>query len=64
MTNLANRRNEVSKLSPGQKVTMAGFAGTVVRLYADGECEGGRMYEVRLPGGLGCYCGSDLLPAA
>jgi hypothetical protein len=50
-----------ARLLPGDKVTMAGYPGTVVRLYADGPCEAGRMYEVRLPGGLGCYCGTDLV---
>lgn len=54
--------NITEKLQPGQKVTMSGFAGRVIRLYLDGPCEGGRMYEVRLPGGVGCYCGSDLIP--
>lgn len=59
---MIERTHETSRLNPGQNVSMAGFLGTVVRLYSDGPCEGGRMYEVRLPGGLGCFCGSDLIP--
>jgi hypothetical protein len=54
--------NTPEKLQPGQKVTMAGFPGRVIALYSDGPCEGGRMYEVRMPSGVGCYCGSDLIP--
>ena len=53
---------ETSKLQTGQKVIYSGFDGTVSRLYSDGEYEGARMYEVRLPGGLACVCGSDLIP--
>lgn len=57
------RTFETSKLTTGQKVTYAGFSGRVVSLYADGPCEGGRMYEVRLSSGMVCVCGSDLVPA-
>lgn len=49
-------------LKPGQRVTSSGFVGAVVRLYSDGPTESARMYEVRLPGGLVCVCGSDLVP--
>lgn len=57
-----NRGAETGKLEPGQLVWMGEFPGKVVRLYSDGPVEGARMYEVRLPGGVGCYCGSDLTP--
>lgn len=56
------RTNDTARLAPGQRVTYSEFTGTVVRLYSDGPCEGARMYEVRLPGGLACVCGADLLP--
>lgn len=59
-----NRINETTRLQPGQRITYSGFPGTVIRLYADGATEGGRMYEVRLPGGVACVCGSDLKAAA
>ena len=50
-------------LKPGQRVLSSGFVGIVVRLYSeDGPRESARMYEVRLPGGLVCICGSDLVP--
>lgn len=57
-----NRIDERAKLTPGQKVTMGEYPCTIVRLYIDGTCEGCRMYEVRLPGGLACVAGSDLVP--
>lgn len=60
---MTKRTHETTKLSPGQKIITSGFPGTVLRLYADAPCEGGRMYEVRLPGGIACVCGSDLIPA-
>lgn len=56
------RVTESSRLSPGQRIWYGEFPGTVSRLYSDGETEGARMYEVRLPGGLGCVAGSDLTP--
>lgn len=61
---MTNRIHETSKLTAGQKVTYSGFPGRVVELYADGPCEGGRMYNVRLNNGLVCVCGSDLIPVA
>lgn len=57
-----NRTNETTRYSNGDKVTYSGFPGTIVRLYEDGPIEGARMYEVRLPGGVACVCGSDILP--
>lgn len=57
-----NRINETTKLIAGQKVTYGEFPATVLHLYDDGPCEGGRMYEVRVPGGEICVCGSDLIP--
>ena len=57
-----NRIHETSKLAVGQKVTYGEFPGTVTKLYDDGPYEGARMYEVRLPGGVACVCGSDLIP--
>lgn len=59
---MLDRIHETAKLRPGQKAMYGEFPATVIRLYADGPCEGGRMYEVRLPGGAGCVCGSDLVP--
>lgn len=56
------RINETQRLEVGQKVTYSGFPGTVKLLYADGEVEGGRMYEVQLRSGGVCVCGSDLIP--
>ena len=56
------RRYETARLQEGQAISYSGFAGTVSRLYSDGSCEGARMYEVRLPGGTACVCGSDLIP--
>lgn len=56
------RSNEKSRLSVGQRITTSGFEGTVTRLYSDGETEAARMYEVRLPGGHACICGSDMQP--
>lgn len=42
----------------GDRVTMAGYPGTVTRV-----CEWTvNMYEVRLASGLICVCGSDLRP--
>lgn len=61
---MTNRINETARLQPGQKVTYSGFPATVMELYADGLCEGGRMYNVRVPGGPVCVCGSDLIPVA
>lgn len=58
------RLKETTRLAPGQQVTYSGFPGTVMELYADGPCEGGRMYNVRLRAGLVCVCGSDLYPVA
>lgn len=57
-----NRIYEAARLAKGQRVTYSGFPGTVMELYADGPCEGGRMYNVRLASGLVCVCGSDLIP--
>lgn len=54
--------NETSRLVKGQRVTYSGFPGTVLDLYIDGDCEGGRMYNVRLGSGPVCVCGSDLIP--
>jgi hypothetical protein len=64
----ANTRSEEtlksSTVKVGDKVTMAGFPGTVTKV-----CEWSRavvngvegvMVEVRLPGGIGCYPCSDL----
>ena len=57
---------KASEAKPGMKVTMAGFAGTITKV-----CEWSRatvngvegvMVEVRLPGGIGCYSNSDLVP--
>lgn len=60
---MIKRTNETTKLIVGQKVAYGEFKGTVVRLYSDdGATEACRMYEVRLPGGVGCYCGADLIP--
>ncbi|HYH02013.1 MAG TPA: hypothetical protein VEC37_02850 [Bacillota bacterium] len=53
-------RNKKTRLIPGQCVTMAGYPGTVKRLYADGPTERARMYEVQLASGLICVCGADL----
>ena len=39
----------------GDKVTYSGFSGTVVRHYSEG------MWEVRLPGGIACVTGADLV---
>lgn len=52
-----------NQVEVGMRVTMAGFLGTVVRI-----CEWSRhgdcvMVEVRLPGGIGCYSCTDLIPA-
>jgi hypothetical protein len=58
------RTYETTKLVPGQKITSSGFPGTVIRLYDDGPYEGARMYEIRLPGGPACVCGSDIIPVA
>ena len=41
----------------GQAVTYSGFRGVIVRHYHEG------MWEVRLPGGVACVSGSDLIPA-
>jgi hypothetical protein len=60
---MTKRTYETAKLTPGQKITSSGFPGSVVRLYSDGEVEGARMYEIRLPGGIACVCGSDIIPA-
>ena len=57
-----NRINETAKLVPGQKVTYGEFPATVISLYDDGPVEGARMYDVRVPGGPVCVCGSDLIP--
>jgi hypothetical protein len=59
---MTNRTYEVTKLQPGQRITYSGFSGTVIDLYDDGEIEGARMYNVRLPGGTACICGADLVP--
>lgn len=40
----------------GDKVRVNGYDGAIVRHYA------GRMYEVRLPGGVACICESDIEP--
>ncbi len=56
------RTHETTRLQPGQKVVTSGFSGTVIDLYDDGDVEGARMYNVRLPGGTACVCGSDLMP--
>jgi hypothetical protein len=61
MTN-SPRYHETERLRPGQRITYSGFAGAVIRLYDDGPIEAARMYEVRLPGGVACVCGSELLP--
>ena len=54
------RSTETERLEVGQSVFMGEFPGRVVDLYSDGDCEAARMYNVRLPGGLACVCGSDL----
>lgn len=56
------RSNERGRLAVGQPVSYSGFPGTVVRLYIDGDREGGRMYEVRLQSGTVCVCGADIMP--
>lgn len=63
-TNPIDRRDETARLEPGQKITSSGFPGSVVRLYIDGPREAARMYEIRLPGGVTCVCGADIIPAA
>ena len=40
----------------GQSVTYGGFRGVIVRHYSKG------MWEVRLPSGVGCFSGADLIP--
>jgi len=57
-----DRRWEKGCLHTGQRITYAGFSGTVARLYADGPYESARMYEIHLPGGIACVCGSDITP--
>lgn len=57
-----DRINETRKFKTGDRVTCSGFKGIVYRLYIDGDREGARMYEVRVPGGMTCVCGSDLFP--
>lgn len=59
---MMRRMYETERLKPGQTITTSGYEGTVLRLYIDGPCEGSRMYDVRLPGGTACVCGSDLEP--
>lgn len=59
---MTDRSNETARLVPGQRITSSGFPGTVVRLYSDGPCEGARMYEIRLPGGLTAVCGAHIVP--
>jgi hypothetical protein len=59
---MSKRTHETARLTPGQRVTYSGFPGAVVRLYADGPCEGARMYEVRLQSGTVCVTGADLIP--
>lgn len=59
---LQDRIKETTRLNIGQRITYSGFHGSVLTLYSDGDCEGARMYEVRLPGGIACVCGSDLIP--
>lgn len=39
----------------GQRVTYAGFAATVVRHYSEG------MWEIKVPGGVACVSGSELI---
>jgi hypothetical protein len=46
----------MSDYKQGDKVFCNGFNGTIVREYSQG------MYEVRLPGGLGCIDSSDIIP--
>lgn len=41
----------------GQAVIYAGFRGSIVRHYLEG------MWEVRLPGGVACVSGADLVAA-
>lgn len=59
---MTNRMHETTKYIRGDKIITSGFEGTVMRLYIDGPYEGARMYDVRLPGGVACVCGSDLQP--
>jgi hypothetical protein len=55
------------EIKVGMQVTMAGFAGTVVRVceWSRAVVDGveGVMVEVRLPGGIGCYSNRDLVNA-
>lgn len=44
-------------LKPGQEGTTSGFPATVVRHYE------GRMYEVRVPGGVVCIDVGDFIPS-
>ncbi len=41
----------------GQRVTYGEFSGTIVRHYHEG------MWEVRLPGGIVCVSGANLIAA-
>ena len=41
--------------APGQAVTYGEFPATIVRHYHEG------MWEIRLPGGLACVTGADIL---
>lgn len=43
--------------TPGDRVTRAGYPGTIVAEYLPG------MYEVRLPGGIAVVPASELTPA-
>jgi hypothetical protein len=58
------RRSEAivkaSDVKAGDKVTMAGFHGTVTTVCEWSRTVDGVMVEVRLPGGIGCYSCSDL----
>ena len=53
MTNQFNQ----SQFTVGQAVTYNGFSGVIVRHYHEG------MWEVRLPGGLVCVSGANIIPA-
>lgn len=41
---------------PGQPITYAGFAGSIVRYYGDG------IWEVRVPGGVAAVSGAEITP--